>query len=106
MKISGYGRTTGRVVETADALEARLGLEAGVLSRGVGITRRASAGQDQDQLTLGVRAVRAALGRAELELGDIDLLISAASVPYQPIPSLSAILLDELAAPAGSRRST
>lgn len=86
MKIAGHAHSDGNL---------RFAPPANVASK-TGIEIRSTVSGGQTQLTMGCEAARKAMTQAGLEFSDIDLLISAASVPYQPIPSLSTIYLSEL----------
>jgi len=49
-------------------------------------------GERDSQMTLAATAARRALAGAELTPGDVDMVLHAAAVPYQPIPATSAQL--------------
>jgi 3-oxoacyl-[acyl-carrier-protein] synthase-3 len=86
MNIAGYGHIDGSENDIVPDDVARK----------TGISTRMIASDTQDQITMGCDAARLAMEMAGLDFKDIDLVISAASVPYQPIPSLSAIYLSGL----------
>jgi 3-oxoacyl-[acyl-carrier-protein] synthase-3 len=68
-------------------MDARLGLEAGTVARLTGVEERSFCGPSDDQITMAKAAADQAMAAAGVMASDIDLVISAAAVPYQPIPA-------------------
>jgi 3-oxoacyl-[acyl-carrier-protein] synthase-3 len=52
---------------------------------------------DEDQLSMAVAACKQALGTAELDINNIDCIVSASAVGIQPIPSTAALIHEQLA---------
>jgi 3-oxoacyl-[acyl-carrier-protein] synthase III len=101
MRVLGFGRTSGACLEWGSEMEDRLGMDRGHISKKVGVLARRTVAPFEDQPSIGCDAALQAMKAAGCAIGDIDLLISASSVPYQPIPSNAAILLSELGAKDG-----
>ena len=86
-KIHAFGTALPAEKVRTSTLEDRLGLATDSLGTGVGVLTRYVCSAEESQITLGVAAGQAALDRAGLRAGDIDLVIGASAVPYQPIPA-------------------
>lgn len=81
---------------TADEIDNRIDKPSGWTASKTGVLERRYA-DGQLQSALAANAAKAALESANLQLGDIDLLLSASGVPEQPIPSNAARFLAALA---------
>src|SRR5262245_22147053 len=91
ISILGTGSALPERVLTSAEIDARLGKPSGWTEAQVGVaSRRASA--VEDQIDLAEMAARRALADAGCRVEDIGLLISAAAVPYQPIPATAPLL--------------
>jgi len=100
ISILGTGSALPERVLTSAEIDARLGKPSGWTEAQVGVaTRRVSA--DEDQIDLAEMAARRALADAGCRPKDIGLLISAAAVPYQPIPATAPLLQKRLGIPEG-----
>lgn len=87
MKLLGLGSYLPREARPSDGCDAALSLPPGQVERLTGVCTRYYCGAEENQITMGVAAAQAALADAGLQPGDIDLIIGAAAVPYQPIPA-------------------
>jgi 3-oxoacyl-[acyl-carrier-protein] synthase III len=93
--ISGTGRAVPARRLTTGAIEDELRLAVGSLSDSTGVAARHVCDRE-DQISLAVAACRSALDNAGLRVIDIDTLISASAVPYQPIPATAPLIMREL----------
>lgn len=87
MQICGAGSYLPGEPRFSAELDAVHGLEAGTVKHLTGVESRHFCGDQDDQISMGVAAARQAMANANVDPTDIDLIISAAAVPYQPIPS-------------------
>lgn len=85
-RIAGTGRALPATRVTSDDLDRLHGFAHGFVERASGVASRYFCGQES-QIDLGAAAARKALEAAGVEPGDVDLIICAAAVPYQPIPA-------------------
>ena len=101
MKISVLG--TGRSLPARCLDSAALGLAPEITCRvaKTGVRRRYVC-EAETQIDLARDAGLAALADAGLAPGDIDLIISAASVAYQPIPATAPLIMQALGVPEGT----
>lgn len=81
---------------TSAEIDARLGREAGWLESVCGVAIRRHAAKDEDQIAMAVTASRRALEAAGLDAGELDLILFAAAVGYQPIPATAPLIKREL----------
>ena len=95
VRISGTGRALPQRRRTTLEIEQELGLAPGRLERASGVIARHVCGAE-DQISLAVAASRLALEDAGLDPSDIDLVISGAAVPYQPIPATAPLVMRHL----------
>jgi len=96
LKLLGSGQALpGRVVPTAE-VAALCGVDAAVAEARSGVQERRWLSDGETVLTLGAQAARAALGAADLEAGEVDLLLNASGSQAQPIPDGAALLAREL----------
>ncbi len=86
MRFLGTGRALPLRALTSIELDRIHGLQDGYLESVCGVSRRYFC-EAESQIDLAVMASLAALEEAGLSPGDIDVIISAAAVPYQPIPA-------------------
>lgn len=96
---SGYCLPTRRVT-TAELADIH-GYDAARLLQVPGIKSRYYC-STESQVDLAVDAAKFALNDAGLVAADIDLVISACGVSYQPLPSLSPLIMAGIGAPDGS----
>lgn len=84
--IAGTGRALPNTKILSSELDRTHDFADGFIERRTGVSSRYFC-QDQTQIDLGVAAADAALKAAGIEAQDVDLIISACAVPYQPIPA-------------------
>ncbi|MEL7159537.1 MAG: beta-ketoacyl-ACP synthase III, partial [Bacteroidota bacterium] len=94
LRILGMGRYLPPVVSSAQ-LEERLGIPAGWTQRRSGVTHRHQVGTESNS-ALGARAAELALADCGLELGDVDLLLSASASFDCPLPSQACMIKAEM----------
>ncbi|MDP5084565.1 MAG: ketoacyl-ACP synthase III [Yoonia sp.] len=87
MKIIGIGSYLPTQRRSSEHLDAAYDLPSGTVFGMTGVRSRSFCGADENQVTMGVAAAQAALADANCGAGDIDLVIGASAVPYQPIPA-------------------
>ncbi|WP_108814226.1 3-oxoacyl-[acyl-carrier-protein] synthase III C-terminal domain-containing protein [Loktanella sp. Alg231-35] len=102
MKIAGIGTALPKRRDTSAALDRQLGLVAGRIAALTGVQTRYVCSGEESQITLGTAAAQAALSDAGLLPRDIDLIISAAAVPYQLIPATAPAYQAALGIPDGA----
>ncbi len=96
MTVRGTGSAVPeRTVTNAD-FEKRIDTSDEWIRTRTGIRERRFVGPGENTLTLAVTASRRALEAAQLEPGDIDLIIVATSTPYAPLPATACFLQDAL----------
>ncbi|MEO1537890.1 MAG: 3-oxoacyl-[acyl-carrier-protein] synthase III C-terminal domain-containing protein [Pseudomonadota bacterium] len=95
LKIVGTGRALPRLARTASELDRAHGQEDGFFADKTGVITRYFC-TDETQIDLAMQAAGLALEDSGLAAADIDLIISAAAVPYQPIPSTAPLLQQRL----------
>ncbi|WP_161882683.1 3-oxoacyl-[acyl-carrier-protein] synthase III C-terminal domain-containing protein [Deinococcus alpinitundrae] len=86
-----------RVVTTAE-VAALCGVPAGVAEARSGVRERRWLSEGETALALGARAAREALSAAQLDIGEVDVLLNASGSQLQPIPDGAALLARELGA--------
>lgn len=101
MKVSvlGTGRALPSRLVDSQVLDNELGTGDRVVSSGV---RRRFVCDTETQVDLATVAARAAIADARLTMADIDLIISGASVPFQPIPATAPLIMRSLGMADGS----
>ena len=100
MAICGTGAAlpAGRV--TAADIDARVGKRLGWAEGRVGVRERYFV-DGESQIDLAVAAAGRALESAGVGVEDIDVVVSAAAVPYQPIPATAFLIQERLGIPQG-----
>jgi 3-oxoacyl-[acyl-carrier-protein] synthase-3 len=83
-------------------LDTRFGLTAGQVVKLTGVTNRHYCTADETQISMGAAAAQAALDDAGLRPCDVDLILGAAAVPYQPIPATAPAYMQALGMADGS----
>lgn len=101
MNISFLG--TGRAVprRAVSSVDLDQKWQTGGRMAATGVSRRFYC-TDETQIDLATDACEQALQNAECRIEDIDLIISAASVPYQPIPAMAPLIMRSLGQADGS----
>lgn len=95
VRIVSTGRTVPQQRVTTEALERDHGMKAGELLTATGVSCRFQCDQET-QVELAATACRIALSNASIDRAQIDLVISGASVPYQPIPATAPLVMREI----------
>ncbi|SLN37654.1 3-oxoacyl-[acyl-carrier-protein] synthase III C-terminal domain-containing protein [Roseisalinus antarcticus] len=90
IRIAGSGYHLPSHVLTRDEIAQRYGEASARKADRSGVLSRRYA-EGESQIAMGVAAGQAALSDAGLECAQVDMVISAAAVPYQPIPGSAAI---------------
>lgn len=85
-RIAGTGRALPARQVPSFLIDRERGLPEGHLQERTGVATRFFC-EAETQIDLGVAAAKAALEAAGTAPGEIDLLVSACAVPFQPIPS-------------------
>lgn len=91
----------GNRVRSED-LDLRLGLSPGSVLAKSGVSERWYAGHAQSQANIAALAARQALSRANLNPGDVSLLIGACGVQEQALPGTACAIAQELGLPPGT----
>ncbi len=87
MKVLGIGSYLPREARPSAWSDDRLGLPPGQVEKLTGVRTRHYCSDDENQITMGVAAAARAVEDAGVRPDDIDLIIGASAVPYQPIPA-------------------
>ena len=101
LKILGTGRQLPEGLIPSSVLDERCGLPDGTLENATGVRTRYFCDQES-QVDLAAGAARQALADAGLSPDDVDLVLCASGVSYQPIPSMAPILMNRLGIGDGS----
>lgn len=95
MKIISSGTYIPEKVVTSEELDKKLGLRSGWVEKKSGVRKRHYV-TDETSSYMGARAVKSALEDSNLELKDIDCIISASGTYQQAIPCTAALIHEEL----------
>lgn len=95
IRFAGFGRALPALEVSLDDLAALYGVDAERLARSPGIQIRRHC-TTETQVDLAADAARMALGMAGLAPGDVDVVISAAGVSYQPLPGMAPLIMREI----------
>lgn len=87
LKIQGTGACLPKSSHLSSAFDRELGLPSGEVERLTGVVSRFYCDVDETQISIGIEAANRALADAGVVAADIDLIIGASAVPYQPIPA-------------------
>ena len=105
LTILGTGRALpARAVHSAE-IDARLGFTTGHIQGATGVATRYVC-TTESQIDLAAEAARKAIADAGLLARDITVILSAAAVPYQPIPAMAPAIQRALGIADGSCFST
>ncbi len=102
MKLLGLGSYLPQDARSSSSFDVALALDDGSVERLTGVKTRHYCAADESQITMGVAAGQSALADAGLGPDDIDLIIGAAAVPYQPIPATAPLYQRGLGVPDGA----
>ncbi|MDT0681264.1 3-oxoacyl-[acyl-carrier-protein] synthase III C-terminal domain-containing protein [Roseicyclus sp. F158] len=92
----GTGHALPAARHTSADLDARLSLSPGTLEARSGVAARYHVSGDEDQISLGAAAARAALDAAGVAPSGIDLVLSASGIPYQTLPATAPLYMRAL----------
>lgn len=98
--LAGTGVALPQRWVASESLDEGLGLPAGSLLKMCGVAHRYMC-ESETQVQMAAEAARGALSEAEIPLASIDLVIFAASVGRQPIPSTAPLVAGHLGIPPG-----
>lgn len=98
VSILGWGYSLGSLTVEADTIERECGLPPGTMREGAGIETVRRVSEEEDELTLGQRAVADALAKSHLDIEAVDFLV-ATSTTFLEFPSLAAALHTRLLLP-------
>lgn len=96
MTLCGTGSALPQHLRLSSAIDAELGLPDGTLGAATGVISRGVVAGAEDQLTLALAASQKALSDAGITAGDLQLVIGACAVPYQPLPAMAPLLAARL----------
>ncbi|WHO75670.1 3-oxoacyl-ACP synthase III family protein [Rhizobium sp. BT03] len=102
MRIAGMGHFVPQRIVLSTDLDKQFGFARGHLERLSGVLSRHVCQDDDDQITLAVAAARLAMQKAAVGPGEIDLVIGACGVPYQPLPTTAPLVMHRLGIPEGN----
>lgn len=102
MKIIGIGSYLPTAAQDAAVLDARFGLSAGRVLEQTGVATRYYCGPDETQISMGAAAAQVALDKAGVPVAEVDLVVAAQAVPYQPIPATAPAYMHALGMPDGA----
>lgn len=101
ISFAGFGHALpDREVSLEDLAEMH-GVDAARLARSPGINVRRYC-TTESQVDLAARAALDALNAAGIDAGDVDVVISAAGVSYQPLPGMAPLIMREIGIPDGA----
>ncbi|MGI8859987.1 MAG: beta-ketoacyl-ACP synthase III [Rubrobacteraceae bacterium] len=98
-RILGVGRALGSRVVTNDDLASIIDTSDDWIRERTGIKERRFVSEDEDCSTLAVDAAKAALEHADVEGGEIDLVICATSTAPESMPSVACLVGEAIGAP-------
>lgn len=101
IRIAGTGHALPQRVVPSTELDRRLGLPSGHLEKLSGVASRHVC-ENEDQIDLAVAAAQKAIERSGVSLADIDLVLGACGVPYQPLPATAPLVMRRLGIPDGA----
>jgi len=100
LTILGSGMAVPKTCLSSETLDARIRRPPGWLYRRTGIRQRYVCDKE-DQVELAVAAAHEALAEADILPDDVHLILFAAAVPYQSIPSTAPLIQARLGIPDG-----
>ncbi len=101
MAILGTGAALPHRKVTAAEVDALVGKREGWTARRVGVADRYFC-ESESQIDLAVDAARQALSTAGCQVDEIDVVVAASAVPYQPIPATAPLVQRQLGIPEGT----
>lgn len=101
MKLLGIGACLPKTAHPSSGFDVAHGWADGHVQAVTGVHTRYYCGASESQVTMGAAAAQAALADAGLDASDVDLIVSASAVPYQPIPATAPAYQRALGIPNG-----
>jgi 3-oxoacyl-[acyl-carrier-protein] synthase III len=98
-KIVGVGRSLGSRVVTNHDLEKVLDTDDAWVVERTGIKERHFVAEDEDCVTLATSASKEALSHADLDAGEMDLILCATSTAPESMPSAACLVGEAIGAP-------
>ena len=95
IRLEGTAAVTPPGKKLSSDLDAEIGRPSGWLYRRTGVFSRHFC-DSEDQVDLAVSAGRQALGQAGIPADEVDIILFAAAVPYQTIPSTAPLIQQRL----------
>lgn len=96
VKILGTGIYLPPQIVTAEEIDRKIGTQPGWTQRKVGVRKRYFVDQETNS-QMGALAAKEAIASANLQLTDIDLIVSASGTTEQAIPCTASLIYKELA---------
>jgi len=96
LRIAGTGHFVPSRVLLSTDIDRELGFEEGSLERLSGVFSRHVCQREDDQIAMAVAAANLAMQKAGTGPENIDLVIGACGVPYQPLPATAPLVMDRL----------
>ena len=101
LNVSLFGTGRALPLESIQSSDLDQSWDTGNRIASTGVSRRFQC-RKESQVDLATLACQRALQSAGLQVGQVDMIISAASVPYQPIPSMAPLIMRNLGMRDGS----
>lgn len=101
VEVIGSGEALSQQVIPTSLVASKCGISEQEAIERSGVRTRHWLTDDEDPLTQGVRAARAAIENAGLDITDIDLVLNASGTPMQAIPDGGALISAELGVRGG-----
>ncbi|AZV80541.1 ketoacyl-ACP synthase III [Parasedimentitalea marina] len=95
VQVAGTGHCVPSTRVTSEEIDTKMGFPCGYLTRASGVRSRYVCDQE-DQVDMAVDACQKAITAAGLTPGDIDLVLGACAVPYQPLPAMAPLVMGRL----------
>lgn len=96
IKIMGIGRYLPKRIVPSSEVETLCALPAGWIERNSGVRERRWADEEETNSFMGAAAAREAIADANIDPGDIDLIINASGSYEQPIPDTAPLIQRQL----------
>ena len=97
----GTGSYVPAEILTSDEIDIEQGQALGTLSAATGVFQRHIC-KAETQIDLALNAIKNAVSMADIDLLNVDLIISACGIPYQTLPSTAPLVMARLGLPDGS----
>jgi len=93
--IAGTGHALPARSVISEELDVLYGFSAGYLAETTGVQSRIVCA-NESQIDLAVAASKAALSAADVSTDEVDLVLGACAIPYQPLPATAPLVMREL----------